>query len=490
LRTLAVQVTGHSKVLAYEEAARLYELALQALDSSQSVDLHARYELLLARGQALARGGSTREAKEAFVSAADLARTSRSFADFARAVLGYGGLFPWLRAGSDARLVPLLEEALDRLGDREPALRVRLLARLAGALRDEPSLEPRSSLSLEAVEIARELGEPSVLGYALASHFTATMGPEIEQLTPILDELGQVAAGAGDVERAVDATWLRRIVAFSLGDVVEVERAAAEHRAFAEELRQPSQLWYDAVMRSTWALFRGDLEVAERTAEEALRLGEQAQSWDAGFSYRITLFFVRREQARLDEAAQLVRETVDTYRGYRSLRCLLALLECELGHPDAAQLVFEQLAADDFAALPRDSEWIFCLCILSEVCVHLRDAGRAAVLYRLLLPHAHLNALAAGEVAIGSVARYLGLLATTLERWDDALSHFEVALEMNERMGARPWLARTQDDYARMLFVHGEPGDAERAQRLLDEALDTYRELGMEGALANAGAER
>jgi tetratricopeptide (TPR) repeat protein len=435
--------------------------------------------LLVARGQALARGGSTREAKEAFVSAADLARTSGSPGDFARAVLGYGGLFPWLRAGADQRLVPLLQEALERLDDREAVLRVRLLARLAGALRDEPSLEPRSSLSREAVEIARDLDDPSALGYALASRFTATWGPDIEQVTSIVEEMSQVAARAGDVERLVDATWLRRIVALSLGDVAEVERAAAEHRAFAEELRQPSQLWYDAVMRSTWALFQGDFETAERTAEEALRLGEQAQSWDAGFSYRITLFFVRREQRRLDEFEQLVRETVDEYPGYRSFRCLLALLECELGHADAARFEFEQLAGDGFSALPRDSEWIFCLCILSEVSVRLRDAERASDLYRLLLPYAHLNALVAGEVAIGSVARYLGQLAASMSRWDDAARHFDAALEMNERMTAWPALAHTQEDYARMLLARDALGDLERARELSSQARTVFEELGI-----------
>jgi tetratricopeptide (TPR) repeat protein len=281
------------------------------------------------------------------------------------------------------------------------------------------------------------------------------------------------------VERLVDATWLRRIVALSLGDVAEVERAAAEHRAFAEELRQPSQLWYDAVMRSTWALFKGNLEAAERTAEEALRLGEQAQSWDAGFSYRITLFFVRREQRRLDEFEQLVRETVDEYPGYRSFRCLLALLECELGHADAARFEFEQLAGDGFSALPRDSEWIFCLCILSEVSVRLRDAERAADLYRLLLPYAHLNALVAGEVAIGSVARYLGQLAASMSRWDDAARHFDAALEMNERMTAWPALAHTQEDYARMLLARDALGDLERARELSSQARTVFEELGI-----------
>jgi hypothetical protein len=56
---------------------------------------------------------------------------------------------------------------------------------------------------------------------------------------------------------------------------------------------------------------------------------------------------------------------------------------------------------------------------------------------------------------------------------------------MNTRMGARPWLAHTQDDYARMLLARAGPGDRERAQELLDAALATYRELGMERARAS-----
>ena len=50
----------------------------------------------------------------------------------------------------------------------------------------------------------------------------------------------------------------------------------------------------------------------------------------------------------------------------------------------------------------------------------------------------------------------------------------------------RPWLARTQNDYARTLFDRDDPGDRERAQELLDQALATYRELGMESYAAKA----
>ena len=39
---------------------------------------------------------------------------------------------------------------------------------------------------------------------------------------------------------------------------------------------------------------------------------------------------------------------------------------------------------------------------------------------------------------------------------------------MNERMGARPWLAHTQSDYAHMLVVRGDRSDRERAGKLLE----------------------
>jgi hypothetical protein len=86
------------------------------------------------------------------------------------------------------------------------------------------------------------------------------------------------------------------------------------------------------------------------------------------------------------------------------------------------------------------------------------------------------------------VSRYLGLLAQALDRCDDAIDHFEDALAINERMGARPWLAHTREDYARLLLERGSQDDRERGNVLLTSALTTYRELGMAGPLAKAEA--
>ena len=77
-------------------------------------------------------------------------------------------------------------------------------------------------------------------------------------------------------------------------------------------------------------------------------------------------------------------------------------------------------------------------------------------------------------------SRYLGLLASAMGCADDAVSHYEAALEINERHGARPWLARTQADLARTLLPRDAPGDRERARELTGSALDTFETLGME----------
>ena len=475
------------KLLAYEEAARFYELSLQAIELTHPADQAARCELLLALGDALAKGGSSAEAKEVFLAAAEIARVSLLPELLAQAALGYGGRFPWLRAGNDDRLVPLLEEALAALAE-ESALRVRLLARLAGALRDQPSLEPRSSLSRQAVELARRLGDPDTLGYTLVSLAMATWGPETAELCAIADEVSSLAEETNDAERAFQGCWLHRTAAMMLGDPARVAALEDEHRALANRLKQPSQQWYSAVMRCEWALLRGEFSEGEEIAEEALRIGQRAQSYDAGFAYRITLFVLRREQGRLQEIEDQIRRSLDEHAGYRSFRSVGPLIEWELGREDAARHAFEELAEADFAKLPRDSEWLFSLSVLAEAAERLEDRDRAAILYRLLDPYAGLNASASGGCNVGSVARYLAILASTSSRWEDAARNFESALEMNARMGARPWLAHTQRDYARMLVARNAPGDRQRAQVLLSEALRTYGELGMEIAAEGASA--
>ena len=102
-------------LLAYEEAARLYESALESLDLARPSDEGTRCELLLSLGEAEARAGNTAAAKKAFLGAADSARRLGLPRELARAALGYGGRIVWARADEDALLVSLLEEGLAAL---------------------------------------------------------------------------------------------------------------------------------------------------------------------------------------------------------------------------------------------------------------------------------------------------------------------------------------------------------------------------------------
>ena len=167
---------------------------------------------------------------------------------------------------------------------------------------------------------------------------------------------------------------------------------------------------------------------------------------------------------------------------------MLAHVDARLGSLADAQEALDDLTRDDCSALPFDQEWLCATSLLGETASLLGDADAAAVIYRLLTPWAMFNAADTGEGVRGSVSRYLALLATTLKRFDAAERHFEDAVAMNARMGLRPWLARTQDDYARMLLARDEPGDRERAQQLVGAALASYRELGMESHATSASA--
>ena len=464
--------------LAYEEAARLYAMALTLVDETV-----ARCELLLALGDARARAGDTPASKQAFREAAELAESRGLAEHLARAALGYGGRIIWEVSREDEYLAPLLERALAALGEEESPLRVRLLARFAGGPLRDASFPPerKAALSLEGLEMARRMGDRAALAYALAGYIAARHSPARtpEQLK-LATELVKLAREAGDLERAVEGYEHRLGVLLELG---EAQRAKADLAAMAEaaaELRQPSQDWFVAELRAHFALLEGRFADAEDLIEGARSLGERAQSWSAAVSFRLQLFLLRREQGRLEEVEEIVRRSADAYPTYRIWRCVLAQTAADLGHEPESRVTFEALAKDRLAALPFDKMWLASMGFLAETAKALVHVRGAAILYEELLPFRD-RVAAAPEFSTGAVARYLGLLAATMERWDEAERHFEDALEMNGRIGARPWLAHTQEDYARMLLARGT-ADREKALELLAEALATYRELGMKPA--------
>jgi len=466
------------ELLAYEEAARLYALALDALELARPGDESLRCALLLSLGEAEIRAGDTPAAKETFATAAEIARRLGQGLELARAAAGYGGRVVWVRAGGDTRLVSLLEEGLDALGHDDVVLRARLLARLAGALRDEHSRHRRDALSAQALDLARGCGDAAALDYALEGRAYAILGPDtLPDVLALATELYDLSRH--DRERMVSAFMLRHSTKLMLGDFHTDESAFAAALAIAEELGQPAQLWLITASQALIALGTGRLNDAERLMPIALELGQRALPDGAIPHYEMQRHTLALFRGGVQEVEPALRGLADAYPTRPVFRCALAHAQARMGwHAEAKQLL-DALSKDRFAVLPFDQEWVFAMVLLAETAVTLADTRAAAAIYQLLSPWHALNAADPAEGFMGSVSRYLGQLASLLGRPGDAARHFEDALATNDRMSALPWLALTQDDYSRMLLARAAPGDHERAEQLRAAAAATYTELGM-----------
>ena len=468
--------------LAYEEAVRLYELALTLVDGGPR-----RTELLLALGDAQARAGDTPASKGTFREAAELADRLGSSEQLARAALGYGGRISWGVSRDDEYLASVLERALVALGSEETELRARVLARLAGGPLRDSTFSPgrRRALSTEALEIARRLDDPPTLAHALAGYISANHSPELTRdQVELATELVDVATAAGDLERTVEAHEHRAEALLELGDMQGAKADLEEMARVAARLHQPSQDWFVAEIRAQHALLEGRLVEAEQLIADALSLGQRAESWSATVSFRLQMYMLRGHQRRLAEVEQDVRRSVDEYPTYPIWRCVLAHMTAKLGKESESRETFEALAEDSFAAIPVNEMWVGSLAFLAEAAVLLNHVPGAAALYRLLLPYADRVAVCTPEVSAGSVARYLGLLAVTLGRRDDAVPHFEQAIAMNRRIGARPWLAHALEEYARTLLARDGSARTETAEEVVSEAHAIFVDLGMEADAA------
>ena len=469
--------------LAHEEAVRLYRMAIDALSVSGEVHEVARCELLLALGEAQARAGDTTAAKEALLAAAETARKLHLPQQFGGAALGFEGRFVWPRA-TDERTIPLLEEALQLL-EGDSALRVGVLARLCGALRAEPwRHEERATISKEAVASARRLGDPATLAYALEGRwavlFDAVPANPTERLA-VATEMAELGHEAGDKERAWSGHLARLIVLTERGDRRAADAELDSIVDLAEALRQPAQLQMTLGTRAVFALLDGRFEAAEELIGESVTLGQR--TWIVSLlNARMELWMLRRHQARLPEVKEAIEHCAVEFpeRG-PFCQSVLAHLNAELGDMGEARRLFDRLAADEFANVPPTSDRVVNLGLLSDVAAMLNDADHAEVLYRLLLPAAACNAVDLPEIFTGAVARNLGLLAAVMGRWAEAERHFEAALEMNERFGARPWVAHTQLGFSRMLLARNEAGDREQSLDLLRNARQSFGQLGMNG---------
>jgi len=88
----------------------------------------------------------------------------------------------------------------------------------------------------------------------------------------------------------------------------------------------------------------------------------------------------------------------------------------------------------------------------------------------------------------GSGQRVVGDLALSTGRVHEAIRRYTDAIDMNARIGARPFLALSRLGLAKALVAKGHFGDLPTARALVTEAAAEFRRLDLPGPLVAADA--
>jgi eukaryotic-like serine/threonine-protein kinase len=476
--------------LGHEEAAELYERALETLELC-GPDEQRRAELLVALGEAQAKAGKLAEARDTFDRAADAALELGSTEVLVRAAFGIAYVSEV--GAMDDRVVEVVEAALDRVGPEDSLDRARLLSWLGQEyIWVDPQGRARE-LFEGANEMARRLGDDRTLAFTLSRGAFVDLDPDAaRRLVEGQTEVLELARRVSDRESELRAYVLRLSGHLALGDVPAVDQDLEAYARLAADLRQPQHLWHVPLLRGMRATIDGRFDVAEEFAAEARAGGERAQEPLAQQFFAIQAALRYRLQGRLDEIAPAIEQLAARYPAIAAWRIAAALTHADLGQLDEARAEFERIAADDFAGLPFvAAQWMAAIAILCEIAKALEDAERADKLHALFEPFRGQTVVAGRAAACwGPVSRYLGITSATAGKLDLAIEELEDAIALCERMGDRPFLAQTHHNLACVLLERDARGDRERALDLLDRCLDAAQELGMRAITDQALSEK
>jgi hypothetical protein len=429
--------------LAYETASRRYTQALAALDLDPGAG--DRVAILLARADADAACGRHGDAAAGYEAAADLAARGGRAGDLARAALGRSG-GAGMEVAADATARAVLDRAVARVGDDQPALRARLLARLSIVLAPTAAATDRERLLDEAGSLAAACGDPLAVADVAVARCHLHAGPGAIALR--LGEAAAIvreAAAVGQVRLELLGRRLRVEALLEAGRFADARDEVAAYEARARLVRDPSYDHFGPLWRATLAAACGDEDGYRR---ERAVLRDLVANLPADSDGRV-LAAVQELFHCIDRAGDPAgaRAAFESLVG--SLRAGLpaqvavtdALVRAVEGHLDEARAELAEWQAD-IRAVPEDAEWLPAMVQLADTAAL---TGRHALVdwaRGRLEPHAAVWAVEGiGAAVRGPAARALAVLAraagddAAAERWG------ALAQQLAARAGVSAWAA-------------------------------------------------
>jgi tetratricopeptide (TPR) repeat protein len=464
---------------AFEEARRSFQSALSyqgAIDPRQRADVLASLAMA-ERGldQWDAAVAHLRKVLEIYINLDDREMVGRSFTKLTGALISAG------------RFQEAIETAHRGLADFQAdisAHRMRLFASLGQAHALATAYEPAQEALREALNIASQLSDPKLeaglLGVRSIIDFqffrlreTATDGLLSEEL------------GGSDLppwQRALQLLCLH-LALLDLGRQEEAVRIADELEPLAKKIGQSlsvafclsTRAWIDFGKAPDLAKLEAGFQRVRKSNQEASIAHLEVLS-EAQLSL---VDFLRGNWANalLHAQASRRREPRSSIEGFGVGTFFRQLTYA--GDRDGALAILDEQRA----LLPRGGQpniagsWLM-LALVIEGLVILGEHSQGAQLYPIAC-----ELVGTGAVTLWGIFRFTqtiaGVAATAAHQWEAAEDHFQIAMQQAEAFPHRLEQAEIRRFHAMMLQDRGAPGDREKAQPLLREALESYTQIGM-----------
>ncbi|HEY2484906.1 MAG TPA: AAA family ATPase [Candidatus Binataceae bacterium] len=467
---------GAIEAAAFEAALRSFRSALSHLKDE---DVEQRADLLM--GVAIAERGLEQweagyahlgEAFEIYVSLGDRKKIAKCGAELTT-------LFVWGGRFRDA--TEIVHRALDCFGAEVSAERARLLSVLGSIEGASANWEASATAHEEALSIASELSNPTLVARVFGER--SIVNYEFLRLRQAADDAAHSCGSETTLwVRAIELQVLYQTLLL-LGRMEGAAKVRDQAEALATRIGQSYSIARILIAKA-WVEFgaSADLSKFASTLEEVFNSEPRVPSmfWDVFANAQLSFvnFFRGDWSKALSHAQASYTAREDTFiRGFAAGTFFRQMAYA--GDRDGALAILDQKR--DW--LPRRGQpntmgsW-WMLVLATEGLAVLGEKQHAARLYPLLCELAD-----TGAVVLWPIFRFtqtvLAIAAAAAGRWQTAETHFQTALRQAETIPHLLEQAEIHRFHAMMLTDRGAPGDRGRAHTLLEQALESYRRIGM-----------
>jgi class 3 adenylate cyclase len=417
--------------LAYESAADRYAQVLDFVRRSPGADPNLEARACLGLGLTRRALGQA-DYFPAVEQAGRLARKLRDpdlMADAALASIFPGGFFT--AAGrTEAGLVELCEDALDLLDDADPR-KVRVMSTLAAHLTFDQDRGRRLELLQHAQRLARDVGDPELIGGALSAEFIALWDPTtLARRDEIAKQVSRMARASGDVDLEFLGGFYSAFCAAERGELAVARQRLAQLGGAIDASRNFYFRFLVDRLTVSFDLLTGAPEMQRAIDDLATRYADRHA--DTVGTWSVQTGMLANQHGRLGSLADAIRRMVADSPVASNWTPAYGLALLANGDRTGAAVVL-----DAFTPPPMDYLWLSTMQSVADLAAGLGRADVCADLLGELAPfRGRLGITSSGAACYGLVSRTLGRLALAAGRTELAVELLDEAVAQADAIGA------------------------------------------------------